>query len=953
MSKWLVFVIIILFSTHSFAQDNKPINNKGKIKQMRAKSVKKKEKASTKDIAGKRLRTKNANSAAGRAIYSNPSPYANERKGKDRVAKPVGGQPLRIRSKSAESARNNVYPQSGPFFNRGSTKSETGRSNRSKGSLNSPRSKSRSAETSRANAYPQKGPFVNQSSRQTERPGSKSQGTRRGRLSTNARTSKSIRVSSPRSSSSSAESSKGKRFQQTGAYVNRSSKTKETVSSSTNQYTRRSKLSAGPNPPGKKRIVTPRSASQQYVTRGRKDVYWGKFSKGEKAITTDVSGNPLRKKNYRTPPNEIIKPKDPYGGRKKSSGDRAYAGTFRSGYTSVSKRSEKAWIGDVSGQPIRQRSSKRTEVAGRRSPGQAKAGGSISASGKYRSNQPFIGGGGSMSGSGKYRSNKSLNGREGSLSVSNKNRSNVYVPKGGGSISGSPKYRTNKPLNSRAGSLSVSGQNRSNAFIPKGGGSISASGNYRSNKPFKSRTGTLSVSGQNRTYDLKRGGGGSISGKVWNNNSQPIITKAPGIGATGMARVQSKRNSKQPMKVFSSDMEANFQGDIKARNPEKGGGSVSGKLWNNNNRPIMAKAPGIGATGMARVQRKRNSKQPMKVFSSDMEANFQGDIKTRNPEKGGGSVSGKLWNNNNRPIAVKTPGIGATALARYQKKTNSNEPTKIFSSDLEANFQGNIKTKEPKKGGGSISGKLWNNNGQPIAVRTPTGAQASAVGYSGRIKLPTFKRAYVRNPNAVEKALKKESPYETVYMADGLQVTVKAKQTGTKPKAVKGSLPGLAPSRATVKASEYSRSVKIYWSYKHNPSSADESQKTIAPTKNFNRASAFSGRTRLTKNYIHNPMSDKEALKVIAPGRAYARITDYQGNIKMGKYKDKRFLPDAQFAHGNQNNVKQERTMMTDFKLLWTKIFKKNGTQPTAVKEKPVRPRYDKRERELWPGLYD
>jgi hypothetical protein len=147
--------------------------------------------------------------------------------------------------------------------------------------------------------------------------------------------------------------------------------------------------------------------------------------------------------------------------------------------------------------------------------------------------------------------------------------------------------------------------------------------------------------------------------------------------------------------------------------------------------------------------------------------------------------------------------------------------------------------------------------------------------------------------------------------------------------------------------------MKVYWSYKHNPSSADESQKTIAPTKSFMRASSYAGRTRLTKNYRHNPVSDKEALKVIAPGRAYARITDYQGNIKMGKYNDKRFLPDAKFAHMRQNNVKQERTIMTDFKLLWTKIFKKNGTQPNAVKEKSVRPRYDKRERELWPGLYD
>ena len=100
-------------------------------------------------------------------------------------------------------------------------------------------------------------------------------------------------------------------------------------------------------------------------------------------------------------------------------------------------------------------------------------------------------------------------------------------------------------------------------------------------------------------------------------------------------------------------------------------------------------------------------------------------------------------------------------------------------------------------------------------------------------------------------------------------------------------------------------------------------------------------------------MSDKDALKVVAPGRAYARITDYQGNVKMSKYKDKRLLPDAQFAHTKENNVKSERTIMTDFKLLWTKIFKKNGTQPNAVKEKGVRPRYDKNERDLWPGLYD
>jgi len=613
-------------------------------------------------------------------------------------------------------------------------------------------------------------------------------------------------------------------------------------------------------------------------------VYWGKFSKGEKAITSDVSGNPLRRRNYRTPPNEIIKTKDPYAGRKRSSGDRAYSGTFSSGHVSGSKRTEKAWMGDVSGQPIRKRSSKQTEVAGERASTNVSA---RNQSGRKGGIKPVKGAGGSISASGKYRSNLSNKSGGGSVSASGKYRSNQSLNRVAGSASANGKYRSNKPLNGRIGSVSASGQNRSFSNASKGGGSISASGSYRTNKPFKSRMGSLSVSGKNRTYDFK---------------------------------------------------------------PQ---GSASGKPWNNNNKPLIVKAPGVGASAMGRIQKKTNSKQPTKVFSSDLEANFRGELKSRKPIKGGGSISGKQWNNNNRPIIVKAPGIGANAMARDLKKSNSKQPTKVFSSDLEANFRGDLKTREPKKGGGSVSGKLWNNKEQPIEVRMPSDEQATAVGYSGKIKLPFFKRAYVRNPNAVEQALKKESPYATVYMADRLQVAMKARKTGTKPKAVKGSMPGLAPTKATVKASEYSHSVKMYWSYKHNPSSADESQKTIAPTKSFIRASAYSGKTRLSKNYRHNPTSDKDALKVIAPGRAYARITDYQGNIKMSKYNDKRFLPDAKFAHSKQNNVKQERTMMTDFKLLWTKIFKKNGTQPTAVKEKAVRPRYDKRERELWPGLYD
>ncbi|HRG79614.1 MAG TPA: hypothetical protein PL167_08385, partial [Cyclobacteriaceae bacterium] len=133
----------------------------------------------------------------------------------------------------------------------------------------------------------------------------------------------------------------------------------------------------------------------------------------------------------------------------------------------------------------------------------------------------------------------------------------------------------------------------------------------------------------------------------------------------------------------------------------------------------------------------------------------------------------------------------------------------------------------------------------------------------------------------------------------------------------------------------------------------DEAQKTIMYSKSFERATEFAGKTRLTKNYRHNPTSDRDALKVIAPGKAYARVVDYQGNIKMNKFNHNKHFPDAEFVHGKGNNVKDERTIMTDVKLLWAKLFKKNSTQPDAVKDKVRRPRYDKKEKELWKDLYD
>jgi hypothetical protein len=134
--------------------------------------------------------------------------------------------------------------------------------------------------------------------------------------------------------------------------------------------------------------------------------------------------------------------------------------------------------------------------------------------------------------------------------------------------------------------------------------------------------------------------------------------------------------------------------------------------------------------------------------------------------------------------------------------------------------------------------------------------------------------------------------------------------------APEGSLPSLTPSRATKAASTYDRAAKQTWKYVHNPSSNDLALKTKQTSKAFGQAS------------------------------------DYQGNIKMQKfslYEKKRGLhPDAKFVKINKNNVDDERDLLTNIKLWWAKTFKKQEGQPAHLKDKGLKPRYDKGEQGLW-----
>lgn len=293
---------------------------------------------------------------------------------------------------------------------------------------------------------------------------------------------------------------------------------------------------------------------------------------------------------------------------------------------------------------------------------------------------------------------------------------------------------------------------------------------------------------------------------------------------------------------------------------------MSGRLWNNQGRPLDGTAP------------KTNGK----------EALFSGNVRARRPEKGGGSVSGKLWNNKEHPIIVRHPKNGGR----------------------EALFQGNIRGHRPEKGGGSVSGKLWNNNEEPIVSKLPLNDDTQ--GLQVKVK----RRPYVKNKNSADEALLKLKPTDATFQAGELQVKVKQREYGKKPHAAEGAMPGIKPTKATVKASEYARSMKRNW------------------------------------DYVRNPSSSEDALKTREPGKAFARASAYQGNIKMQKFKlfakNKELHPDTKFIKLNKNNVDDERDMLTNFKLWWARLFKKQDTQPDHLKEKGRKPRYDKGEAGMW-----
>jgi hypothetical protein len=476
-------------------------------------------------------------------------------------------------------------------------------------------------------------------------------------------------------------------------------------------------------------------------------------------------------------------------------------------------------------------------------------------------------------------------------------------------------------------------RHRDKPFVYRHGGYRTASqhGEKRTGKsPLPARTPGIGANGINYSGRQKGmrplKGGGSVSGRGWNNNGRAILGKAPGIGALGINR---------------------FRGTQKARRPDKGGGSISGKLWNNNRNPIATRTPSRNAAKVSGYP--GSMRRFAKPGFSDQGEEYSGSIKARRPDKGGGSRSGKLWNNRETPIPGRTPSPQARRIGEYT---------------------GNIKTKRPEKGGGSRSGKLWNNKETPLPVRTPPpgaekagkypgnirtfenrpGFSDQGEEYTGNIKLPKFKKGYKQNPNAAEESTLKKRPDKSTFRVADLQVKVKRRDYVQNPNSAEESTKKLKPTAVTKQTGDLQIKLKRR-DYVRNPNAAEDALLKLKPTKATNATGDLQVKVK-QYHYVRNPRSAEDALKVREPGKAFARASDYQGNIKMQKFKlferNRELHPDSKFVKINKNNVAEERDVLTNFKLWWARLFKKSETQPDHLKEKGRKPRYDKGEQGLW-----
>ncbi len=163
--------------------------------------------------------------------------------------------------------------------------------------------------------------------------------------------------------------------------------------------------------------------------------------------------------------------------------------------------------------------------------------------------------------------------------------------------------------------------------------------------------------------------------------------------------------------------------------------------------------------------------------------------------KGGGSISGKLWNNREKPLVGTIPVRGAYDVDGYPLKMKRFEVHPGFGDQGET-FTGYIKRRDFNRD--YVHNPATSK--EALRKKRPSASTFDTDGLQVKIQRPE----YIEHKNSADEALLKLRPSKTTSQAGELQIKLKQQEYGKKPHAAEGALEGIKPSRSTVRASEYS-----------------------------------------------------------------------------------------------------------------------------------------------------
>lgn len=917
------------------------MDNQRTIRKNEGKSVKKKSKASTRDIAGRRLRTKNK-SSANRANVGIPQPATTSRhpsRRSDRAARVTrdkqfssnerrqsdpdrawqgdvsGSKPRRIKPANSDANRANVFPQG-----RYTARHPQPKARPFKGYEN----KTASGKV-----------IVKRSPKRTERAW---RGDIRGDIFV------------PPSSRTGQVSNIHPQKTRYSKYVHKTPSPRDRSFSNRDQIAM-ARARGTDTSPKKWRIggAVGSLGNKPFVTRGRKNVYWGKMRVGGKAITRDPAGRPLSRRNFRSSGMGLVGTDTLLFVNRRPHNDGQFA-KKRKGRFLPGSEAKGGWLNDIAGYRLRKKTPGGAEAAGAR-------GRHFRSSSGFRSNKPVQG---KAPGIGAGAVERGLRKTAGGA--------NRNFQDQGGAFTGFLKSKRQGSYHGQA-----RGALWNNNGSPIGGKGVPTSGlgvgRFQGRQKGDNRK--FADQGSGYTGDIKRRRlmgdeefayrgflkGGKKQGKyvgsvhrLWNNNGKAttdVLTTRAGAAAGTFQGRQKGDNRK------FGDQGSAYTGDLKRKKlfadeefayrgfqkSTKRDGKYVGSLhrfWNNGGKAITevetTRAGALAGSFQGRSKAKaRDGKfiaTPNKLWNNNgksvtqLETSrdaaragyFQGRGKARQDKHKFLISPNKLWNNNETPVTqLETSKGGAAA----------------------ATFQGRKKTREPEKGKIMNSPNvLWNNDEKATTQRGTSKYGLAAGLYQGRSKAKK-PETYPLNTNRA-----------AVWNNQG-KATTQINLTAA------GAQAGSFQGRNKFKKESHDRDIdiedrmKVKKNYVQNPHSVEEALKKEKPQLNY-KAGNFASGAKVVGRRRHNPNSVDDAIDSYH-NKASARRVDYQGNVKMKKFFDRRGeSPDAKFVNQGENNTKEDRTIMTNVKLFWSRVFKKSESQPSNLKERSNKLRYDKNEKGMW-----